>query len=391
MGAGDGRFAHFGHYDRYHGIEIDETRAATANLEKPRAMETGCVFASKSTAFDACIGNPPYLRHHDIESPWKERTLATLGSLLGVSLHGHCNLFVYFLALGLIRSNDEGLVSVIVPFDWVTRPAAEPLRNLIKTKRWAVSVYRFSSRIFAGVETTASITVIDKSKNSGKWQFFNISEDLKITQRDGVTGTGKKLLSYSRRQKVFARRGISPGTQRVFVLTDSERIHHGLKRTDVLPCVTSLRDINSKVDRLTKTTFEEHFVKAGRRCWLIKSRGRVSSRLRGYLDGVSDTERSTATCLRQKPWYKYEEPVTPLLLVHSAFTRIGPRIIVNAVNAVAVGSMYGIYGASKNSVTTIQRVLATKGIGQRIVPHSGRLRKIEVGQLNSLLGLFGTR
>jgi hypothetical protein len=92
MGAGDGKFARFGNFDKYRGIELDPSRITDRRPRKRATVTQGCVFAeTRDMRFDACIGNPPYLRHQDIESLWKERTISKLSKALGVSLSGHSN------------------------------------------------------------------------------------------------------------------------------------------------------------------------------------------------------------------------------------------------------------------------------------------------------------
>ena len=69
MGAGDGKFAQYGNYDSYTGVEIDATRITNQRPRKNANVIQGCVFAQPARRFDVCVGNPPYLRHQDIESP----------------------------------------------------------------------------------------------------------------------------------------------------------------------------------------------------------------------------------------------------------------------------------------------------------------------------------
>ena len=66
LGAGDGRFARGGKFQRYLGIEIDD---ATPKSELPinAKLHYGCAFAIAGRNWDAVIGNPPYVRHHYIE------------------------------------------------------------------------------------------------------------------------------------------------------------------------------------------------------------------------------------------------------------------------------------------------------------------------------------
>jgi hypothetical protein len=388
IGAGDGRFSRFGHYRNYTGIEIDPARIVSPSPRKNAKVQHGCVFSYSGPPVNACIGNPPYLRHHDIESPWKETTLARLSQELGCTLDGHANLFLYFMALGLLRTRPDGLAALVVPFDWVSRPSGKGIREAVNAKRWNVSVYRFTFPVFDGVDTTASVSIIDKAVTEGRWRYFDIRKDLTIAPRRGVTGTGRRILRYVRRKergRLFARRGLSPGTQSVFTLTEGERVHHGLHRDDVVPCVTTVRGIEEDLRVLDRATFERLFVKGGRRCWLIKSKGPLSPRLKEYLDSVPVSARSTATCRNQEPWYDYEDVSPPKLLFHSSFTSREPRVLVNSVRAIQVGTMYGIYGCTDDDAVRVRDCLSRHSIVARVVPHSRRLRKIEVSQLNGIL------
>jgi len=96
MGAGDCRFGHGAPVRRYVGVEIDRKRASVACPPKNGTLLTGCVFKHTGDSYDACIGNPPYVRHHDIQTSWKDRTVGHIERVLGVSLNQHCNLYITF-------------------------------------------------------------------------------------------------------------------------------------------------------------------------------------------------------------------------------------------------------------------------------------------------------
>lgn len=386
MGAGDARFASGGHYKRYDGVELDPQRSKLAQLPKNGRMFKTCAFRLKNNNYDACIGNPPYVRHHDIEKPWRKRTAAKIKKALGIDLNGNGNLYLYFLCLGLIKTRPNGIVAVVVPFEWVSRPSAQPIRDYIEKNGWNVSVYRFREAIFDGVLTTASITIVDKNSQESSWKYYDIAKDLSITPRVSLSGGAVSILRHSLRGDVWARRGISPGGQKVFALTDKERIKAGLWLSDVVPCVTSLRSLPQEIAELNHASFKKHFVRAGHRCWLVKSTGkRLSERVISYLSKVPKSERDAYACRTREPWYRYETPPTPALLFHSGFVKRGPKVLVNAVDAQAVGSMYGVHMDREVSKRLLRQHLSRYNFERRIVAHARTLRKVEVAQLNSVL------
>jgi hypothetical protein len=388
MGAGDGRFAMGGTYSSYEGVEIDRGRLPLCALPPCATMAYGCVFRYPPSGFAACIGNPPYVRHHDIETAWRDRILTTIYESLGFHLDQRSNLFLYFMCLALMKSAADGLIAMIVPFEWVSRPSAKLLRQYLKDQGWAVSVYRFQQPVFADVLTTSSVTVIDKSRQCSAWEFFDVSEGLNIKQRQGLSGTGEDILPYENRGDIWALRGLSPGSQRIFTLTEWERLHHGLHLSDVRPCVTTLRHLPPAVSNLTPETFRKHFVETGQRCWLIRSDRTLTKRLVGYLAGVPEEIRNNYTCKNREHWFRYLTPPIPKLLVSSGFVTYGPKILINSLGGTAVGSVYGVHTERSLSVSRLRDHLLSIKLEDKVVPHAASLKKVEVKQLNGVLTAF---
>lgn len=386
LGAGDARFSVGGHFKEYIGVEIDSEASERATPIPNGRIENACAFAFEPTGFDACIGNPPYVRHHDIESPWKEKTAARLANELGFHFDMHGNLFLYFIALGLLKTNEDGLVAMVVPYEWVSRPSAKGLRSLLIKKGWGVSVYRFQEAIFDGVLTTACITVIDKGTRAGGWKFYDVAGNLEVSDRNGVSGTAHAILSHSDRGNIWARRGISPGSQEIFTLTESQRIDHGLTLEDVVPCVTTLRHVPKSLRMLTRPAFKKHFIDAEKRCWLIKSNEKpISKRLKVYLDSIPESARETYTCLNQEPWYEFETSKIPAILIHSGFTTFGPKVLINSVGAQTVGSVFGLHTERQIALRELQDHLLKIDFESQVVAQANSFKKIEVRQINTVL------
>lgn len=326
LGAGDGRFAINGRYSSYEGVEIDTNRVPLSDLPANAKIIYNCAFEHQKRGYAACIGNPPYVRHHDIDENWRDSVALRLMEETGFAINRKCNLYVYFIFLGLLKSQSDGLVSVLVPYEWVSRPSADALRKYISINKWHVDIYKFVESIFDGVLTTASISIIDKRKRDGHWCYYQIDRGGNISQPGNMTGSHRALLSYEPRGKLWAMRGMSPGTQKVFTLTEGERIHAGLEPDDVLPCVTSLREVPRDLSCLTHSAFRERFVLAGARCWLIKSHAEnMSPRLQAYVDSIPETRRNTWTCNSRPLWYRYQLFEVPKLLVSTGFTSHGPK------------------------------------------------------------------
>jgi hypothetical protein len=308
----------------------------------------------------------------------------------GPALKKTANSFVIFLTQALIRTKTDGIVAQVVPYEWVTRPSAKELRTFIKDKGWDVYVYRFDSNIFPTVLTTASITIIDKNSDTGKWKFGSITRSGSIKLASQPSGTQSKVLAYSDGSDACkAIRGLSPGGQEIFVLTEEERLFHSLKKgLDVRPCVTSLRSIAPDLELLDKDSFERHFVRTKARCWLIRSdKDKLSPNLARYLTGVDEAAwKRYSTCTTRELWWKYRPHQAPSLLVASGFTKNGPKVLMNEVRAVAAGSVYGVLiGENPDLARTMACKLRGYDFHTQLVHHSNGLKKIEVRQLNAVL------
>lgn len=391
MGAGDGRFALGGKYSSYEGVEIDKDSFDNIELPARASIRFGCIFKDSRKDYDACIGNPPYVRRHNIQSRWREKVLKEIFTNTKVTLNRNCNLFVYFICLAIIKTKIDGILALIVPYEWVSRPSVKPLRDYIVSQGWWVSVYKFENEIFNGVETTASITIIDKEKNTGKWNFYSIDKKFNIHSKRNLLGTNDPMLEYTKRGEIWAMRGLSPGTQKVFTLTEKERNDNHLKLRDVLPCITSLKECPESLKTLNETSFENCFVRTNQRCWLIRSGRPLSNNLKKYLRCIPKERRNTSTCNNRKKWYLFKYPPVPEILYSSGFIKQGPKMLINKIGAIAVGSVHGIHAEHKINKDRIRRYLSKINFGKRVVPHSGRLKKIEVKQMNSALNEYFRR
>ncbi|MBA7561041.1 hypothetical protein ES708_02675 [subsurface metagenome] len=391
FGAGDGRFAYGGRYKSYLGIEIDDDYERQPGLPRNARICKNCAFDFNGGSYDLCIGNPPYIRHHKLDKVWLQGIRSKLQESLGVSISLQANLFIYFMCLAIQKTKPDGLVALVVPFEWTTRPSARGLRELLRINRWNVDVYRLANETFEGVLTTASIVFIDKASTRGRWRYYDVNFEWDISERKGPTGSGEDPIHYEGRGPIWAMRGVSPGTQAVFTLTDGQRVHNGLAADDVIPCITTLRPVPRQYCILDKKVFDKYYVRAGEKCWLIRSYDHPSPQLQAYLDSIVPELRNTATCKKRQTWYKYHTHPVPRILYASGFVSIGPKILVNRIKATPVGSVQGIYSTNRISDSSLAEYLRNIDFEKQVVAHAGSLKKIEVKQMNAILSRYCTR
>lgn len=388
FGAGDGRFALHGSYGSYSGYEIDKSRYKATKLPANASIKNVCAFSENVSDASLCLGNPPYVRNQDLPAGWRELAARTIEARTGFRVPGLANAWQYFFMHSLASTGGQGIVALVIPFEWVSRPSVAALREYIKAQGWSVTTYRLDDSTFDRVLTTASITIVDKSRKDGKWEFLKERSDGTFARMRGPSGGRRRVLGYAapgEHQAIRAKRGLSPGTQEYLTLTERERARCGLKPgVDVIPCVTSLRHSAAAGAVLDAKGFQRDFIDAGKKCWLIRTDKAPGKRLSDYLESVPISGRQSATCTGRLVWWKFAMPSIPAILLASGF-RERPKALVNAVGAAAVGSVCGIYGVGAKNVRALVDGLRGVDYSGRVVAHSHGLRKLEINQMNELI------
>ena len=390
FGAGDGRFSRYGTYREYIGYEIDRNRYHNAELPANAHLRYRCAFSENITDADLCIGNPPFVRNQDLPSGWRQQASSILYDRTGVTVSGLSNAWQYFFLLSLASLRDDGLSALILPYEWVSRPSAKPLREYISTNRWTVHVYRLLDSTFRRVLTTSSLTIIDKEAREGTWNYFEERTSEAYAPLKSPSGTAD-VIEYTSQSAIGntaprAVRGLSPGTQKALTLNEGDRVHFGLRvRRDVVPCITTLRPLPSAETELTNKAFRANYVDAGKKCWLIRADAKASDALRDYLDSVPPHVYHTTTCLGRAEWWRFRVPPIPRVLVAMSFIGTFPKTVINTIGARPVGGVYGVLNTSREIAPDLIKCLAKNDLTHRVVAHSQGLRKIEVSQLNTLL------
>jgi hypothetical protein len=306
-------------------------------------------------------------------------------------LSGLANAWQYFFLLSLISTKTNGIVALVIPYEWVSRPSAQAIRDFIQKNMWSVDVYRLLDDSFDRVLTTSSITIVDKRGIKGEWNYYEQESDGSFRRLPSVTQSQRGFVEYSKRADTLkaaikARRGLSPGTQRVLTLTEAERARLGLQiDRDVVPCITTLRHLPSDVLRLDKATFHRYYVRGDKKCWLLNTGCKPSLRLQAYVDSVPAEHKATATCAGREDWWKFTLPSVPDVLVSTGFRGLCTKAVSNIVKARAVGGVAGIYGLKLRDRAAFVQKLVKKKLGDRVVSHSHGLRKLEINQLNSVI------
>lgn len=158
--------------ENLYGFELDrdESRKAACNIANAASecgvaldiddlhIIAGDAFESAPSFyrfFDFVIGNPPYVRIHNLEekpdSPYIE---------------GMCDLYLAFYDLGQRLLNNSGRLVFIAPSSWMTSRAGKPMRDDLRQSERISALLDFEHcQVFDNATAYTAIVVLDKDPN----------------------------------------------------------------------------------------------------------------------------------------------------------------------------------------------------------------------------------
>lgn len=175
----------------------------------------------------AFIGNPPYVRHHDIAENWKvwyASNFAKLGirasSLAGLHLH-------FFLKTRLLaRAGDVG--AFITSAEWMDVNYGSALRKLLLDELGSTALHVLEPTVeaFPGTATTAAITCFRVGDQSESIRVRSCDEALKLNGLTVGSNVSRESLRAAPRWSIIIRPGASSSAGEMEV-GELFRVHRG--------------------------------------------------------------------------------------------------------------------------------------------------------------------
>jgi adenine-specific DNA-methyltransferase len=370
--------------------------------------------------FNLVLTNPPYVRHHHLESDTKERLKAHLARTLHMEISGLAGLYCYFLLLCHDWMEDQGLGIWLIPSEFMDVNYGVTLRRYLTERVTLLHIHRFcptdvqftdalvSSAVvvfrksappeghrvrfsFTGpIEnpTTEALVPLDVLRRSRKWTQF--------PARTNFQSTDEPTLG----DLFVIKRGLATGSNSFFILSDEEtKIWHIPRRflKPILPGPRYLTAdiIDSRADGAPAVTPQLYLLDCSEPEEKIKASW---PRFYAYLQkGRKEDIHASYLASHRAPWYSQEQrPPAPFLCTYmgrSANGRHPFRFIWNRSNATAHNVYLMLYPKSRlqealnNNPQLAARVfeaLQTVTTGQFISEgrvYGGGLHKVEPKEL----------
>lgn len=329
--------------------------------------------AEPQAAFDAVIGNPPYVRYQAFSG--ESRAAAQRAALqAGVRLTSLASSWAAFTVHSALHVRDGGRLGLVLPAEMLTVNYAAPVREFLMQAFRRVRLVLFTERIFPGVMEDVVLLLAEgrgegptdhcellQSRNGSTLAGLAESDVRRWRPADSDRWSGA-LLSDGASQLYAARiasedfvrlsewgettLGMVTGNNKFFSLTGEQVKALGLAPEDVVrlspPGSRHLRALSLTTRRL------QALDKGGQATWLFRPAGKPSEAALQYIAAGEKTGVDRAyKCRVRKPWWRvpYLRPADLLLTYMNADTA---RLCTNTAAVHHLNSVHGVYLADEH-------------------------------------------
>lgn len=139
-----------------------------------------------SAGVTAYLGNPPYVRHHQIESSWKQ-WLARTARGLGLEASGLAGLHVHFLMATALRARRGDIGSFVTSAEWLDVNYGRLLRELVSTVLGGLSIHLVDPEAnpFGVTAATAAVTCFEVGTSTATIGMRRVKDAASLGVLDG--------------------------------------------------------------------------------------------------------------------------------------------------------------------------------------------------------------
>lgn len=122
--------------------------------------DTLIAYKAYASKMDYVVGNPPYIRIHNISEDYREIIKEFR------FIDGMIDLYIVFYEIGLLLLNDTGKLGYIAPNSFMKNTSQKAFRNYLVENKYISAIYDFkTSKLFEDADTYTCICILDKNRN----------------------------------------------------------------------------------------------------------------------------------------------------------------------------------------------------------------------------------
>jgi len=224
--------------------------------------------AGNLARFNLLCTNPPYVRHHHIESSLKQELQILVRDNLGLRISGLSGLYMYFVLLADALLAPDGIASWLIPSEFLYVNYGQPLRDYLSKQVTLLSIHQFDPATvqFDDALVSSCVVTYKKTRPTGTASFIfsfggSISHPVEtrtvdLSGRDSAQKWG--LLHFDQEEglhgerDVFGdffeiRRGIATGANDFFIISPEVIKEYSIPQEFLKPMLPSPRYLTQDV------------------------------------------------------------------------------------------------------------------------------------------------
>ncbi len=377
---------------------------------------------TEAARFNLVVSNPPYVRHHHIESGHKLRLQQAVESAVGVRPSGLSGLYTYFLYLAERWMQADGIGCWLIPSEFLSVNYGRQVRDYLTRRVTLLHVHQYAAADVQFDDALVSSTVVflrNAPPSPTHRVRFTHGGTLDRPARQMEIGLGdlrgrakwndlfrapsRPSDEPTRRldELVTIRRGIATGANGFFILTEAEAARRELPPEVLRPVLPSPRFVRSPIIEAD----ERGMPLVERRALLLDCRWPESEirlhhpTLWAYLqEGIALGVADGYLCRSRSPWYAQEtRAVAPLLCSYMGRDPETPfRFFLNRSAATVTNVYLALYpkpplqrlvDRAPETLVRLREILSTVSAEALISTgrtYGGGLHKLEPGELAAL-------
>jgi adenine-specific DNA-methyltransferase len=357
---------------RLDGVELDDGSAAAAEHVLRQAghdarVRTADFFTvDPDAAYDAVVGNPPYVRYQDFTGASRARSRKS-ALRAGVALTNLASSWAAFTVHAALFLRPGGRLGLVLPAELLSVNYAADVRRFLLQRFSRVRLVTFTQRVFPDVLEEVVLLLAEGQGPTDRFELLQARDVTELLAGGGERSVwaptsleskwtsalmpGTAALAYSQavadpamvplRAWGETTLGIVTGANKFFALPPAQVRDLGLSEEDLLP-VSPPGSRHLRGLTLSRRAWRE-LGEGGSRTWLFRPPGELDAAAQRYVAAGEALGLDAAyKCRVRRPWWRVPlvPPADLLLTYMNADT---PRLTTNHAKAYHLNSVHGIY------------------------------------------------